>query len=63
MGAIVVEVSPEIEHFVFDIHRGPEQYGIQILPSKGTDQPFRRTDGTGERSLPGATEKVDYRIT
>jgi hypothetical protein len=37
MRAIVVEVSPEIEKFVFEIYRRPEQHAIQILASQGAD--------------------------
>jgi hypothetical protein len=37
MGAMVVEVGPEIEQFVFEIYRRPEQHVIQILASKGAD--------------------------
>src|SRR5215469_11356013 len=40
MGAMVVEVGPEIEQLVFEIRRSPEQNVIQILPSNGADQPF-----------------------
>jgi hypothetical protein len=37
MRAIVVEVSPEIEQFVFEIYRRPEQSVIQVLASNGAD--------------------------
>jgi hypothetical protein len=37
MRAMVVEVGPEIEQFVFEICRGPEQRVIQILASNGAD--------------------------
>jgi hypothetical protein len=37
MGAMVVEVGPEIEQLVFEIRRSPEQNLIQILPSNGAD--------------------------
>jgi hypothetical protein len=33
MRALVVEVGPEIEQFVFQIYRRPEQHVIQILAS------------------------------
>jgi hypothetical protein len=35
--AMVVEVGSEIEQFVFQIFRRPEQHVIQILASKGAD--------------------------
>ena len=47
MRAMVVEVGTEIEQFVFEICLRPEQYAIQILPSKGTDQPFDERRGQG----------------
>jgi hypothetical protein len=37
MRAMVVEVSPEIEQFVFEIYSRPEQHVIQILASNGAD--------------------------
>ena len=37
MGAMVVEVGPEIVQLVFEIRRSPEQNVIQILPSNGAD--------------------------
>jgi hypothetical protein len=37
MRAMVVEVGPEVEQFVFEIYRGPEQHVIQILASNGAD--------------------------
>jgi hypothetical protein len=37
MRAMVVEVGSEIEQFVFQIFRRPEQHVIQILASKGAD--------------------------
>jgi hypothetical protein len=37
MRAMVVEVVPEIEQFIFEIRRRPEQCLIQILTSKGAD--------------------------
>jgi len=37
MGAMVVEVGPEIEQLVFEICRRPEQQVIQILASNGAD--------------------------
>src|SRR5215469_12554306 len=40
MGAMVVEVGPEIEQLVFEIRRRPEQNVIQILPSNSADYPF-----------------------
>src|SRR5215469_9882660 len=40
MGAMVVEVGPEIEQLAFEIRRSPEQNVIQILPSNGADWPF-----------------------
>jgi hypothetical protein len=47
MGAMVVEVGPEIEQFVFEICRRPEQHVIQILASKGADEPFHERMGQG----------------
>src|SRR5215469_13043917 len=40
MGAMVVEVGPEIEQLVLEIRRSPEQNVIQIFSSNGADQPF-----------------------
>jgi hypothetical protein len=37
MRAMVVEVGPEIEQFIFEIRRRPEQRLIQILTSNGAD--------------------------
>jgi hypothetical protein len=37
MRAMVVEVGPEFEQFVFEICSRPEQHVIQILASKGAD--------------------------
>jgi len=37
MRAMVVEVAPEVEQFVFEICRRPEQQVIQILASNGAD--------------------------
>ena len=34
---MVVEVGPEVEQLVFEIHRRPEQHVIQILASNGAD--------------------------
>src|SRR6267143_7174264 len=47
MRAMVVEVGPEIEQLVFEIGSGPEQHAIQILTSKGADQPFHERMGQG----------------
>jgi hypothetical protein len=47
MRAMVVEVGPEIEKLVFEICSGPEQHAIQILASKGADQPFHERVGQG----------------
>jgi hypothetical protein len=47
MRAMVVEVGPEIEQLVFEICRRPEQRAIQILASKGADQPFHERRGQG----------------
>src|SRR5215469_18457969 len=47
MGAMVVEVGPEIEQLVFEIRCSPEQNVIQILASKGADQPFHEWMGQG----------------
>ena len=44
---MVVEVGPEIEQLVFEICSGPEQHAIQILASKGADQPFHERMGQG----------------
>ena len=46
---MVVEVSPEIEQFVFQICSRPEQHVIQILASNGADQPFH--EGMGQRNV------------
>ena len=40
MRAMVVEVVPEIEQFIFEIYRRPEQCVIQTLASNGADLPF-----------------------
>jgi len=37
MRALVVEAGFEIEQFVFEIYRRPEQHVIQIIASKGAD--------------------------
>jgi len=37
MRPMVVKVGPEIEQFVFETCPSPEQYVIQILPSKSAD--------------------------
>ncbi len=39
---MTVEVSPEIEQLVFEIHGRPEQRAIQILPSNRSDQPLHK---------------------
>ena len=44
---MVVEVGPEIEQLVFEICSRPEQHVIQILASKGADQPFHERMGQG----------------
>ncbi len=44
---MVVEVGPEIEQLVFEICSGPEQHAIQMLASKGADQPFHERVGQG----------------
>ena len=44
---MVVEVGPEIEQLVFEICSGPEQHAIQILASKGANQPFHEWMGQG----------------
>ena len=44
---MVVEVGPEIERFVFQICRRPEQHVIQILASQGADEPFHEGMGQG----------------
>jgi hypothetical protein len=45
MRAMVVEVGPEIEQLVFEICGRPEQHAIQILASKGADEPFHEGMG------------------
>jgi hypothetical protein len=40
MRAMVVEVVPEIEQFIFEIYSRPEQRVIQTLASNGADEPF-----------------------
>src|SRR5207249_1153184 len=47
MGAMIVEVCPEIEQLVFEIRSGPEQRAIQILASNRADQPFHKGMGQG----------------
>ena len=42
-----VEVGPEIEQLVLEICSYPEQHAIQILASKGADQPFHEWTGQG----------------
>ena len=37
---MVVVVVPEIEQFIFQIDRRPEQRVIQIFASDGADEPF-----------------------
>ena len=45
---MIVEVGPEIEQLVFEIGRRPEQRKIQILASKGADEPFHEWMGQGD---------------
>jgi hypothetical protein len=52
---MVVEVGSEIEQFVFKICTRPEQQVIQILASKGADQPFRERVEQGNVGLPRGT--------
>jgi hypothetical protein len=40
MGAMVVEVGPEIEQFILQICTRPEQHVIQIFASNGANEPF-----------------------
>jgi hypothetical protein len=40
MGAIVVEVAPEIQQFILEICARPEQPVIQIFASNGANEPF-----------------------
>src|SRR4029077_6211021 len=40
MGAMVVEVGPEIEQFILEICTRPEQHVIQIFASNGANEPF-----------------------
>src|SRR5580700_4175447 len=40
MGAMVVEVSPEIQQFILEICARPEQPVIQIFASNGANEPF-----------------------
>jgi hypothetical protein len=47
MRAMIVEVCPEIEQFVFEIRRRPEQRAIQILASNRADQPCHKGIGEG----------------
>ena len=47
MRAMVVEVRPEIEQFVFEICSRPEQPLIQILAPNGADEPFHERMGQG----------------
>src|SRR2546429_4631097 len=48
MGAMVVEVGPEIEQLVFEVCRRPEQHVIQVFPPQGADQPFYEWMGQGD---------------
>ena len=45
MGAMIVEVCPEIEQVVFEIRSGPEQRAVQVLASNRADQPFHKRMG------------------
>ena len=56
MRAMVVEVGPEIEQLVFKICSRPEQRVIQILASKGADQPFHEWMGQGN-----VGDRLDFR--
>jgi hypothetical protein len=47
MRAMVVEVAPEIQQFVFEICSRPEQHVIQILASNSPDQSFHERMGQG----------------
>jgi hypothetical protein len=40
MGAMVVEVGPEIQQFILQICARPEQHVIQIFASNGANEPF-----------------------
>jgi hypothetical protein len=40
MGAMVVEVGPEIQQFILEICTRPEQHVIQIFASNGANEPF-----------------------
>jgi hypothetical protein len=40
MGAMVVEVGPEIEQLIRQICTRPEQHGIQRFASNGANEPF-----------------------
>src|SRR5580704_1890917 len=40
MGAMVVEVGPEIEQFILQICTRPEQHVIQIFASNGANEPL-----------------------
>ena len=40
MGAMVVEVGPEIEQFILEICARPEQHVIQIFASNGANEPI-----------------------
>ena len=46
---MVVVVVPEIEQFIFQIDRRPEQRVIQTFASKGADEPFH--EGMGQRNV------------
>jgi hypothetical protein len=49
MAAMVVVVVPEIEQFIFQIDRRPEQRVIQTFASNGADEPFH--EGMGQRNV------------
>ena len=44
---MVVKVGLEIEQLLFEICRGPKQRLIQVLTSKGADEPFHERMGQG----------------
>ena len=49
MGAMVVEVGPEIQQFILEIWARPEQHVIQIFASNGANEPFHEGMRQGER--------------
>jgi hypothetical protein len=62
MGAMIVEVCPEIEQLVFEIRSRPEQRPVQVLASNGADRPHewmgQGTEGTVLISVTSSIRKL-----